>query len=198
MTTFATLQADVKDAMGRTDIPSYVYRLTQAGINRDLRILEMQSETTLTASGEIVSLPSDFLEAESLYIDSGGSRTRLVPITEMSQAVRHNSSGRPYYYAVHDGEITLSPVPDGSYTITLRYYARLANFSADGDTNDILTRYPGLYLYGALTHAAVWAKDTESAQTYNAAYTNELDRLKKADVKRRHRGPIIQRSAVVS
>lgn len=194
--TFADLKSDVQDAMGRADVPAFVYKLAQSGINRDLRILEMQSEATLNATGEDQALPADFLEVESLYIDSGGSRTRLLPTTEMAQAVNHDSSGRPYHYAVHNGSITLSPVPDGPYTLNLRYYARPADFSADSDTNTILTTYPGLYLYAALTHAAIWAKDTESSGTYNAAYGVELDRLKKADANRRISGPFIQRAAV--
>lgn len=193
--TFSILRSDVQSAMGRTDIPDFVYRLTTAGINRDLRLLEMQAETTLTATGESVALPSDFNAVQSLYIDSGGSRTRLVSTTEQAQAALHDPSGRPGYYAVHEGELTLEPVPDGEYTLTLRYYKRLPEFVSDTDTNTVLQRYPGLYLYGALTHAAIWAKDTESAQTYNAAYTQELAALDKSDTKRRFAGPSIQRAA---
>lgn len=191
---YGDLRSNVESAMGRSDIPSYVYTLTTSGLNRDLRLLEMQAETTITADAESETLPSNFLEMESVYIDSGGARRPLLPISEMSQAVRHDSSGQPYYYAVHNGELTFMPVPDGTYTVTVRYYARLSALSADSDTNDVLTNYPGLYLYAALTHAAVWAGDSDRAQEFNAAYTAELNLVQIKDRKRRYSGPMVQRS----
>lgn len=195
---YGELQANVESAMGRSDIPSYVYTLTTAGLNADpdLRLLEMQSETTLTASAESVSLPADFLSVESVYIDAGGARRRLIAETETAQAVHHDSSGQPYYFSVHNGELTLMPVPDAEYTITLRYYARLADLSADSDTNDVLTNYPQLYMYQAMIHAAMWAQDDEGVVRYSGAYTSAKTLAIKNDIKRRFAGPMVQRSAV--
>lgn len=191
---YSTLQSNVESAMGRTDIPSYVYTLTTAGINRDLRLMEMLCKTTLYTNEGTASLPSDFLEMESAYIDSGGERTPLVPATEQNQSVRYDSSGRPFYYAVHGDEISLMPKPDTDYEIEVRYYARLSALSASTDTNDVITNYPGLYLYAALTHAAVWAQDEALAQVYNSAYTAEKNSVEQADKKRRRSGPIAQKS----
>lgn len=191
---YGTLQSNVQSALGRSDVPSYVYDLTTSGLNRDLRLLEMQCVTTIYTSGGEADLPSDFLEIESVYINSGGSRTRLLPVTELSQSVHHDSSGRPYYYAVHKDTLTLMPVPDDNYEIEMRYYAKLDALSADADTNDVMASYPGLYLYAALTHAAVWAQDDEGAQRYNAAYLAEKQLVEAADKGRRNSGPIIQRS----
>lgn len=193
---FGQLQAYVKSFMGdRDDYPAYVFDLTNADINRDFRLLEMQSETTLSASAESVSLPADFLELESIYCESGGERWQLVPMTEGAQAVHWNSSARPVYYAVHNGEVTLMPVPDGTYTLTVRYYASLDTPTADGDENAVMTTYPTLYLYGAATHAALWMGDTERTQTANAAYTSAVQQTKLADKRRRMAGgPLLSRS----
>lgn len=196
--TFGDLRADVHSAMGRADIPLHVYRMTTAGLNSDpeLRLLEMQAETTLTTSTESVNLPADFLSVESVYINSGGSRRRLIPATEGAQAVNHDPSGQPYYFAVHNGELTLMPVPDASYTITLRYYARLPALVNDADTNGVMANYPQLYFYQALTHAALWAQDDEGVSRYSGAYRSAKDLAIKNDIKRRFAGPLIQRSSV--
>lgn len=194
MSDYATLQADVKSAMGRTDIPSYVYRLATATINQECRLLEMQAETTLSAAAS-VALPSDFLEMESVYIDVSNSRRALMPTTEQTQAQTHSNTGMPRTYAIHDGELTLSPGPDDTYTLTVRYYARLSDLSAGVDTNDVLTRHPALYLYAALTHAAVWAKDSEAAGVYAQMFQGEVARAKKADVSRRM-GPTLRPQVV--
>lgn len=191
---YGTLQSNVQSAMGRSDVPSYVYDLTTSGLNRDLRLLEMQCVATLYATGEEIDLPANFLEVESAYIDSGGNRSALVPINEMSQATRHDSSGRPYYYAIHKDSMTLMPAPDATYEIEFRYYRRLTALSASTDTNDVLANYPGLYLYAALTHAAVWAQDDEGAQRYNAAFLAEKQLVEAADKTRRNSGPLIQRT----
>lgn len=191
---YGSLQSNVQSALGRSDVPSYVYDLTTSGINRDLRLLEMQCVATLYASDEEVDLPDNFLEAESVYIDSGGTRSPLIPISEQSQANRHDSSGKPYYYAIHRETMSLMPIPDQSYEIELRYYERLATLSADSDTNAVLTNYPGLYLYAALTHAAVWAQDDEGSQRYNAAFLAEKNLVESKDRKRRMSGPMVQRT----
>ena len=194
---FGELKANVQSAMGRSDIPDYVYALTEAGIARDLRILDMETATTFsTTTGSTVTLPADFLEFKTLFIDSGGSRNPLLPMSEGNQAVRHDSSGRPAYYALTNGAMELMPSPDGTYEITARYFARPATLTLDADTNAILTDHPDLYLYGALTHAAVWAKDTESAQTYNSAFTTAQERARKADMRARMGGRLTKRPTV--
>lgn len=180
---------------GRSDVPSYVYELVTADINRDFRLLEMQTETTLTASAESVTLPADFLELESVYIASGGVRWPLRPATESAQAVHWDSSGQPRTYAVHDGELTLMPVPDSSYTLTVRYYAKLAEPSGT-DENAVMAAYPGLYLYGAAAHASLWSGDSERLQMANSAYAAAVQQAKLADKRRRMGGgPIVMKSA---
>lgn len=197
MDTFGALQTAVQSAMGgRDDIPQFVYDLTTADINRDLRLIEMQTETTLSATAESVTLPTDFLEVVTLYVDAT-PRKMLFPVTEGAQAIRHDSSGQPAYYAIHDGELTLMPVPDGTYSLKLRYYARLTDFSESGDTNDVLVNYPSVFFYGALTHAAVWASDQERLGAYSAAYSGAMEAARKADAKnRRGSAPMVRRSIV--
>jgi hypothetical protein len=197
---FGELQANVQSAMGRSDVPSFVYMLTTAGLNSDpdLRLLEMQAKTTLTTTSgdDSVALPANFVSVESAYINVGGRRSRLVPTTESAQSVRHDPSNQPYTYAVGNGELILMPVPDGEYTITLRYYARFADLAAPADTNATLDNYPQLYFYQSLIHAALWAQDDEGSARYSSAYTSVKDLAMKNDLKRRFAGPLIQRSAV--
>lgn len=185
MSDYATLQSDVQSAMGRSDIPTYVYRLANATINNEFRLLEMQVETTLAVTSDSVALPADFMQVVSLTIDHGNYKTAVIPTTEQTQASGYRNQGRPAYFAVHNDELTIEPEPDGDYTLNLRYYARQADFSADADTNAVLTTYPDLYLYASLGHAAIWAKDDQSAATYAMAFKGATDRAAKSDTMRR-------------
>lgn len=194
--TFASLKTDVENAIARGDVPAFVYALVTADINRDMRLMEMLSETTLTVAAETVSLPADFLEVEAAWLDASPRRP-LRPAKEMATATRHDASGEPFWYAVTGSEIRFMPVPSGSYDVYLRYYARLSDLSADGDTNDVLVNYPSLYHYGSCAHAAVWAQDDALMQTYATAYGRAVEAVKTADRKRRlGGGPLMTRPAV--
>jgi len=192
---FQTLKASVESALGRTDVPDYVYTLMTADINRDIRIVEMESTTALSVLNEATALPADFLEVVSMYVDSN-PRSPMVPITRQAQASRHDNSGRPYYYAPTKGFLQVMPVPDATYSVVMRYIASVDAFSDNADTNDVINLHPGLFLYSALHHAAVWKQDTELAVGYGMAYTNLKEMVEGADKKKRNAGPMIQRTAV--
>ena len=192
---FQTLKASVESALGRTDVPDYVYTLMTSDINRDIRILEMESTSTLSISTEATALPTDFLQVVSMYVDAT-PRSPMVPLTRQAQASRHDESGRPYYYAVTDGFLQSMPVPDATYSVVMRYLASVAAFAAPADTNDVITLHPGLFLYSALHHAAVWKQDAELAVGYGSAYQNLVDMVEKANKKKKNAGPMTQRTAV--
>ena len=192
---FATLKASVQGALGRTDVPDYIYTLMTADINRDIRILETETSTTLSVSGETTALPSDFSQVVSMYVDAT-PRAAMVPATHQALTLRHDSSGKPYYYAITDGSLAVMPVPDATYSVVLRYIAKVADFSAEDDTNDIIALHPGLFLYAALYHAAVWKQDAELVAGYGQAYTGLRNMVLKADKTKRNAGPMTQRPGV--
>jgi len=182
---FATLKSRVLALIGRA--PADVcYELVTADINQSLRILAMESTTTLTEAAE-VSLPADFLAVIDIYRDTD-PRTALRPTVPQAINRSHVSSGTPTQYAIVNGKLLLNPAPDGSETISLRYYAKLSDLSADTDTNAILTKYPGVYIYGVLTHHAKLIRNIEGAQIWEQQYTRELMKSGASDQSDRHSG----------
>lgn len=191
---FAGLKAAVQANMGaRTDIPAHVYEVTLAEINRDVRITDMEATATITADAESESLPADFLEVVSVHYDSGGVRFRLKPTSPDAINMHRSGSGRPRYYAVVNGALLLGPDPDGSYSVTLRYYAKNGALSADEDVNPVLTKYPGLYLACAMKHAKSWVSHMEGLQAWSALYDRALADVRRAERRERNGGPITPR-----
>lgn len=184
---YATLQSNVESAMGRSDVPSYVYTLTTAGVNRDMRLLDMQNTATLTTATHPVDLSAldpAIGSVVSLYAEVGGDPRQLRPVTEFG-AHEYVDTGSPRYFSIRDGSLILDPEPDGTYTLYLTYIGALATLSADADTNDVMSRYPDLYIYQALTHAAVWAGDEKRSIEFAAAYSAAKKLAQKDDMRRR-------------
>lgn len=190
---YATLRSSVESAMGRSDVPSYVYTLTTAGVNRDCRFLDM--EKSATVSTDTGALPSDFHSIVSAYVDYADEKFPLKNVPD--QAVNmHRNDHIPRYFSVTDGVMKFSPESaSGTYTVNIQYIAKLADFSLDSDTNDVITRYPDLYLYQALTHAAIWVGGDQAREaSYGNAYAAAL-RLARQDDKQRRLGlPVASRN----
>lgn len=163
---FGELKVALLEQIGRA--PSdLAYSLVTADINKYLRVEEMISSTTLTEAASI-TLPADFLAVSSVYIDTDPRRA-LSPTSKQAMNSRH-SNGSPSVYAIDGGTMYLSPEPTTSETVALDYYARVAALSADADTNDVLTNYPDVYVYGTLTHHAALIRDPEAAAIWRTGY----------------------------
>jgi len=49
--------------------------------------------------------------------------------------------------------------------------------SADNPTNELLSRHPDLYLYGALMQLAMWAEDDANASKYSNLFLSSMDQV---------------------
>lgn len=180
---YGTLKSNILALIGRA--PADVcYELTTADINQQMRLKVMESTTTLTAAASI-TLPTDFLGVVDAYLDTDPRRP-LRPAMSGTLNRRYESSGTTCEYAIVDGAMLINPV--GSDDIELRYYAKLANFSADGDENDVLTTYPSIYVYGVLSHHAALIRDSEALAVWFAAYEKAKAQARADDNKQRMGG----------
>lgn len=184
---YGALRNYVTDAIGRDDFPDYVYLLTTSGINRDCRFLDMEKTATVETDPNPATLPDDFGSIISAHVDYAGNSFALESVFD--RAAHFNGTGLPRYYSIRDGEIFFAPDPNLAYTVNLQYIARLADLTNAAQTNDVMVRYPGLYLYQTLMHVATWAKDAEARQIYGENYAAELN-LAREDDRRRRTGPV--------
>lgn len=164
---FGTLKSRLLAQIGRA--PSELcYDLVTADVNHALRVHQMAEQVTLVEA-ETVNLPGDYLAMISIYRDTD-PRTTLEPISQHGLHKSHASSGVPCFYAVEDGQLRLSPAPNGSESLVLRYYAKVAALEFENDTNVVLTNYPAVYVYGCLAHHAALSRDDEGLSKWFPAY----------------------------
>lgn len=186
---FGVLKSRILALIGRAPA-DICYELVTADINREMRLHVMESSTTLVES-TTVSLPADFLEVVSLYRDTN-PRTTLKPLPPQTLHRVFQPSGIPSFYSIEDGQLRLSPAPNGTENLILRYFAKLADLSADSDENDVLTTYPAIYVYGVLAHHAALIRDTQAAVMWLANYEKAKKQARADDEKYRYGGaPVV-------
>lgn len=197
ITTFATLKTAIQNWLGDTAtltsrVDEFV-SLAEDDINMDLRVREMEASSDLTISAQTVALPTRFAQAKRIYI-SGSPVKPLIyyPPQDFWSRYLSTDGGEPKAFTIEGENFVFGPVPGTSYTGKLLYYQKLAAFSADADTNTVLTTKRGLYLYGSLKHASLYLEDSAKAAYWAGLYNEVLDKAHRADSKDRHGGAPLQ------
>ena len=68
----------------------------------------------------------------------------------------------------------LGVAPNSATTLQINYYKSLTALSDSNASNDILTNYPELYLYGALAESAPFIMQDERINTWGNLYKEAL------------------------
>ena len=180
LSTYDELKASIADFLNRDDlttvIPDFI-NLAEKKMNREIRHWRMENRATASASGRFSVLPTDFVEAIRLHLETDQRPIELVSYHEM-QSLRENANdtgGKPTSYAITQGEIELFPTPDTTYDIELYYYAKIPALSSSQTTNTILTNFPDAYLYGSLIHSAPYLQEDVRMNAWAALYQSAID-----------------------
>jgi len=197
ISTKAELQTAVANWLNRSDltdrIPEFI-SLAESQLNRLLRTREMLVRSTASASGQYVSIPTDFLELMNIELTSTTPPKRLVYITsDRSDDYReqqNNKTGTPSYYTIEGTSIQLLPTPSESVTVQLNYYQDIPALSglADSGDNWLLLAHPDIYLYGTLMQASPYIMDPQSAQQWDGLLARSMQELQLSDEKSRYAG----------
>lgn len=153
----------------------------EAMLNRDLRAVDMETKNaTFSITGEYVAVPTDFLESRSLYLNTSPKRTVVFLPNDAQTDMYGSGSGAPRFYCVDGGTFRFAPTPDGIYSATLMYYAKVPALNGLQTTNWLLTSHPDLYLAACMIWAATFYKDQEMIGFWRDAYRTLLEALQSA------------------
>lgn len=171
---YSTLQSAVANWLARADLTTYIpdfITLAEARLNRELRVKQMQTQTSGTITGGSLTLPSDCREIQSLRVTLGGVDYELKPMPPDALQETQTLS-IPAGYVVVNGEAKLVCYTDDiDYTLT--YWASIPALSSGA--NWLITRHPDLYLYGTLIQSAPFLRDDERLVTWGTLYKGALD-----------------------
>ena len=150
--------------------------LAESDIWQRIRVREMdtRSTATLSTSTRYLSLPTGFLSMRKFKIDQTNIQDSILEYRTPEQLYVHESAGLPSFYTI-TSQIELDRVADSAYTVEMQYYASLTALSASNTTNAVLTRYPQVYLYGALMHFFNWAQNEEQMNKYAGMFNGAIN-----------------------
>lgn len=195
-TSYTDLKTEIADFYERNDLSLVVdtfIDLCESEMQRELKLVDFESEGSVTVTAGVGSVPTGFSSARSVWWDGSPERTlRYVPPDEWKRISISQPSNVNYYTVIGD-EIKVSD--DGTGTLKMIYTAGFTPLSDANTANFILTSHPGAYLYGALKHAAAYCKDFDNAIAYQTLFANELKQISRDSSQRKFIGQLQVRTA---
>ena len=157
-----------------------------------LRSMEQRSTATLSTSSRYLALPDDYLAPRRLTV-TVASRECDIKFRAADQLIAVPDSGIPRFYTV-TSQIELDRVPDSAYTVEIQYYKKLTALSDANTTNDILTNYPQIYLYGCLHVVNDFSAEEDKASYFEGKFIGAIKGANKQDKKGRYGSAPVMRT----
>ena len=188
---YTDLQSSVADFLNRSDLTSVIpdfITLTEADINRSIRVREMSVRTRAPISEQYVKLPVDFLGMRNIELVTN-------PVTPLEYRNMQNldryraadTTGKPIYYTITQNKLEFAPVPDSEYTLEIVYYQKIPAL-ADNATNWLLDAHPDAYLYGSLMQSAPYLQADERIGIWAGKYNQIKEQITASDEKAKFSG----------
>lgn len=189
LSTYTELKASVADWLHKPTLTAQVVdfiSLAESEINTELRMRLMQVDEPLTlASGaRTIALPSRYLEPiklELVFPDRDNKELIYLSPTQMTVNAAAGVACEPQFWTVDGDTVEFPNLADRAYSVSFRM---LKGFDiATTSTNALLTKYPGIYLYGALLQAAPYCADDARVATWATLYEKLKAKVNKSEAR---------------
>jgi hypothetical protein len=155
------------------DIPTLI-RFGEQQLMFQLKVPEMILRTFvgLGAGSDTVALPTNFIAIRSL--SNGDIVMRNKTTANMMRDDDGVTSGIPLDYSINGSNLLVRPIANGTVSLLLEYWGFPAFLSPSNQTNSILTKYPSLYLYSALTFGYSLVRNGDQLKSTMFHYNTQL------------------------
>jgi hypothetical protein len=160
----------------------------------------MLCRATATLDTHFTALPTDFLEAKNIQLNSTPVKTLQYVTMEMADMLRggtYDTPGTPLYYTIVGDTLEVVPVPDAEQTVELTYYKKITSLSDSVTSNWLLSSHPDVYLYGSLMQAAPYLKDDERIAVWGPLYRQFVNDLNSSSDKAEVSGSLLRMRASI-
>ncbi|MHA1555087.1 MAG: phage adaptor protein [Alphaproteobacteria bacterium] len=197
ITTYGELKTAAANFLTRADLTERIPEFVALGESRlftQLRVREMEATSNIstTSTQREDPLPTRFVKARYLYVAATPNvRLEYRSPVEFWSIWSNLATASPIAYTIEQDAFAWGAIPDATYTITVGHYARMAAFSADSDTNAVIARWPGLYLYPTLLEAAPYLGNDPRVTIWAGLYETLLADAHAADKADRYSGDAV-------
>lgn len=200
---YANLKVSIIEWSKRSDILSLVddfidiaESLMYANPDAQLRIRDMEARATgtLSTADRYEALPTRYLQMRQVKLNLSYGDF-LMNYQAPESMIISDVAGVPCYYTIAN-QIEFDRIPDDTYEIEFLYYQTLTPLSATATTNSVLTRFPHIYLYGALFACAEWALQPEVAASHYQRFIAAIRGANQQDRRGRYHGATARVAAV--
>jgi hypothetical protein len=80
-----------------------------------------------------------------------------------------------------DGTVSLFPIPDGAYTISINYFKLIGRLTQDNDTLDLPVHYESVVTNGAQAKMMATLSQFDGAKYWSDLYERDYQYMKRAD-----------------
>ena len=175
LSNYSELRTSVINRSGRNDsvtsFDDYV-AVTEEAIRKHLRVRFMEGRKTLSGGSAFIDLPDDFMGVRRIIPVYQGVYYKELTPRDPNAMARSTNQGIPGNYTI-TSQLELDCVLLGQ--LEFQYYKKPTGLSASNTTNDILTNYPSVYLYGCLADLFNDAGDEEEELKYRALFSAAVD-----------------------
>ena len=183
ITSYSTLKTAISAWSHRADLASYLddfIDFTEARLNRELRVSQMEESSTITPVSRLVTMPTDWLSVRNVKLVANPVVTlEYITPAEMD---RLDDSAYGNYTIVGD-QIKLD---DSAGDVIVEYYLKIPALSDSNTSNWLLETQPDVYLYGCLAEVFKFAMDEAEATKYTALFMNGVQEIRNLDRKRKY------------
>ena len=173
--TYTTLQTAIAENMHRSDlttkIPDFI-ALAENFMFRELNVRDIETSTTGTTTGGMITLPTDFAYLVKITTTYGG-REYTLDYAETA------TSGLPYGYTMESGALRLYPDAGTGYAYKIYYGADVAPLSGSVDTNWLLDNAYDLYLHASLVEAYRYTRNEKAVSLTTGLVSGLVDSVRR-------------------
>lgn len=192
---YSELLSAVADELNRQDlaavVPTWV-SLAEAQFNRLIRHRKMLCRATSVLDTQFTALPSDFLEAKNIQLNTNPVTSLEFVTIEYADKLRASyTTGTPKWYTILGETIEVVPTPSSDQTVELVYYRRIPSL-AGSSTNWLMSSHPDLYFYATLQHSAPYLKDDSRLEIWSTITSSLMEAVNLESDRAEHSGATLR------
>lgn len=198
-TTFSELKTQVANKLHRSltdsitggtieDAIEDAIALAEAEMQIDCKLVEFESDASITVTAGSGTLPTGFLGFRALYWN-GDTKHPLYPTAPGHfDSLRNQTGDYPSFYTVSGSTLRVNEEATGTAAGIAQ--VRFTALSDSNTSNALLTNHPDAYLYGAIKHMGFHVQDDGLLQKAGVMFNAAKDRITSNNKDRKHAGPL--------